>query len=51
VLPTGLKLCSCGLLSGTVPKTAAAGSHSIKVIVSDAMLPMHQVASATVASG
>ncbi len=47
VLPAGLKLSIYGLLSGTVPNTVPAGTRSIKVTVTDASLPTHQVASAT----
>ena len=48
-LPAGLKLGSSGLLSGTVPKSVAPGGRSIKVTVTDATLPTHQVASAVLA--
>ncbi len=47
-LPSGLKLSASGLLSGTVPKTVAAGSRTIKASVTDASLPSHQSASASV---
>jgi hypothetical protein len=47
-LPSGLKLSSSGVVSGTVPTTVAAGTHTFKVGVSDSTLPTHQVAMATV---
>jgi YVTN family beta-propeller protein len=47
-LPSGLKLSSSGLVSGTVPKTEPAGTYTFKVRVSDSTLPAHRVATATV---
>ena len=47
-LPSGLKLSSSGLVSGTVPTTVKAGAYTFKVRVSDSALPTHQVATATV---
>jgi hypothetical protein len=47
VLPSGLKLSSAGVLSGTVPTTVAVGSRTITVTVTDAASPTHQKASAT----
>jgi hypothetical protein len=46
-LPSGLKLSSSGVVSGTVPTTVAAGTYTFKVRVSDSTLPTHQVATAT----
>jgi len=47
-LPSGLKLSSSGLVSGTVPTAVAAGTYRFKVRVSDSALPTHKVATATV---
>jgi hypothetical protein len=47
-LPSGLTLSSSGLVTGTVPTTVAAGTHTFKVRVTDSTLPTHQVATATV---
>jgi hypothetical protein len=46
--PGGLTLSSKGLLHGTVPTTVAAGTYGFNVQVTDATLPTHQVATATV---
>jgi hypothetical protein len=47
-LPSGLKLSSSGLVSGTVPTTEPAGTYTFKVRVNDSKLPAHRVATATV---